>query len=656
MIRLKFRRKFSQIPVMNFNIRDIWKENRSELDNILEAGEFTANTTAAGLGLAIALGVANPAVGVTAASLAFAGSARKVIEFVATKRNKTLTLEEAVAYAAPLAYLNSFDSWIQRNSILAEKISQEQNQENQVDSRIENLTLDQKLATNALRNFHRSELAQTFNQILSSQLIEQGLIQTEAEIIVAWVAWKTGHYLKEVIEATRTINSKESAVIDIYKNTSQEDDSSPYKSIETYLTEQIATKPQKKVFSEKFSFADIYVPLKVAPVDANGKVNEEEKPFEVEEWTKEMLLNPQKGKQVMFIQGGPGRGKTVFCRMFADWVRQHLHPLWIPILIRLRDIESFEPSFEKTLQGAVKADFARDDGWLTDSKLRFLFLLDGFDELRMEGRARGGIERFIKQVGSFQERCNTSEMGHRFIVTGRQLALQGISYLPGNLKRVELLPMDDKLQQQWLDKWQKVVDENTNIAQERTAAFKAFLQSDSLPQEVKEDLAREPLLLYLLAAMHRDGNIRVEDLEGTSGIQTKITIYEQALNWVLTEQRKDRDKNVQPEIVRLEEDELRQVLMEAGLSVVQSGGECARVKTIEQRLTKSKPKIADKIQDIRTTLGDKVLKNALAAFYLKPASKEEEGAVEFFSQEFWGVSLCQANAAKYRTMDKLGRS
>ena len=62
---------------MTLNICKFWQQNRSELDNVLEAGEFTANTTAAGLELAIALGVANPVVSVTAAGLAFAGSARK---------------------------------------------------------------------------------------------------------------------------------------------------------------------------------------------------------------------------------------------------------------------------------------------------------------------------------------------------------------------------------------------------------------------------------------------------------------------------------------------------------------------------------------------------------------------------------------------------
>ena len=654
---------------MTLNIRKFWQQNRPELDNVLEAGEFTANTTAAGLGLAIALGVVNPVVGLTAAGLAFTGSIRKVIELAVKRWNKKLTLEEVVALAAPLAYLESFESCLQCNSILKKKISKEQNQENQVDKKIEieNLILDRELAANALRNFHSSELAQTFNQILSSQLIKQRLSQLDAKVIVSWVAWEAGRYLKEAVDEYS--NSSESVIIGIYKNANQEEDSSSYKSIENYLEEQIATKPKEKVFNENFSFADIYVPLKATLVNANGKVNRYQKYF-VNDWATEMLLNSSKAKQVMFIQGGPGRGKSVFCRMFADWVRQEIHPLWIPVLIRLRDIESFEPSFEKTLQGAVKADFARNDSWLTDSKFRFLFLLDGFDELRMEGRAKGGIERFIKQVGSFQERCDTSEMGHRFIVTGRQLALQGISYLPENLERVELLEMDDYLQKDWVNKWEKVVgiledlQPNTipliwfllrkyncmigilvirkflfNIGKEKSEAFWAFLQSDNLPQEVKQDLAREPLLLYLLAAMHRDGKITIEDLTGTSGIQTKIGIYEQALNWVLTEQRKDRHKDVQPEVVRLKPEQLRQVLMEAGLSVVQSGGECSMIKTIEQRLSKSKPKIANKIQEIRITKGDKVLKNALAAFYLKPASKDEEGAVEFFHKSF-GEFLC----------------
>ena len=236
---------------MTLNIDKFWQDNRPELGKALEAGEFTANTTAAGLGLAIALGVANPIVGVTAAGLAFAGSTRKVIEFFANRLNKKLSLEEVVAFAAPLAYLQSFDSWTQRNSILAEKIKQKQIQETQVDSRIENLTLNEQLATNTLRSFHKSELAQKFNEILSSQLVKQGLMPTESEIISVWVAWKTGLYLRKVIlESIKYANTE---IISIYQTENLEEDLAPYKSIELYLSEQIITQPQEKVFNEEFS-------------------------------------------------------------------------------------------------------------------------------------------------------------------------------------------------------------------------------------------------------------------------------------------------------------------------------------------------------------------------------------------------------------------
>ncbi|MEO8890502.1 MAG: NACHT domain-containing protein, partial [Coleofasciculaceae cyanobacterium] len=170
------------------------------------------------------------------------------------------------------------------------------------------------------------------------------------------------------------------------------------------------------------------MPLKAKPVDENGDVNQREKAFSLENWAKHILIDTKKSDQVMFIQGGPGRGKSVFCRMFADLVRQHFHPIWTPIVIRLRDISTLQKSFRETLRETVGADFAAsDNGWLTDKNTRFLFLLDGFDELVMQGRTSGGLDEFLKQVGQFQISCQQSqEMGHRVLITGRSLALYSL--------------------------------------------------------------------------------------------------------------------------------------------------------------------------------------------------------------------------------------
>jgi uncharacterized protein YjbI with pentapeptide repeats len=493
--------------------------------------------------------------------------------------------------------------------------------------KLKEFQLDEHLARNALTCFHKSELAQALNQLLSTQLQQAGMDQNEAQIVAAWVAWGTHRYLKKALEDAED-SVRQSA--ELYMSGRQQE-RDKYGSIDAYLRDQIAAKPLEKVFAESFTFRDIYVPLNAQPVDKNGNVHNWTGAFDLEAWAKSVLNDSNKQAQVMFIEGGPGRGKSVFCRMFADWVRQHLHPTWTPILIRLRDIRNFEKSIENTLRAAVKADFARsDNGWLTDRNTRFLFLLDGFDELLMERRTSEGLKEFLQQVGQFQRDCKQSqEMGHRVLITGRSLALQSIEWLmPSNMERVEIVPMDDELQQQWFRRWEAL------IGTDKTSAFQQFLQDQRCPERVRE-LAQEPLLLYLLAAMHRDGELTVEMFEGVGGTRAKILIYEQSLEWVLTKQR---PAWLMRELTQQDTDDLRRILTEAGLCVVQSGGECASVTMIEERL-KGDNTAKALLEEARKRIGDNPLRNALAAFYLQPAAGDKEGAVEFAHKSF-GEFLC----------------
>ena len=123
--------------------------------------------------------------------------------------------------------------------------------------------------------------------------------------------------------------------------------------------------------------------------------------------------------------------------MFADWVRQALYPAYIPILIRLRQVKVLASTLTATLKNCLEThDFVVSDvGWLTDKNTRFLFLLDGFDELLLEGRESGGLKEFLQQIEQFQKGSH-----HRFLITGRPLSLQGIERIitqSENLERVE---------------------------------------------------------------------------------------------------------------------------------------------------------------------------------------------------------------------------
>ena len=564
----------------------------------------------------------SPLAQVVGTGLPFVGMAAKLLAFFIEKTQEQPTLAECIFLVSQAAYLESFKGFLEQDASLLNRIGQTpvSDKVKQLLKKLADLEFSDKAAKETVICFRDSVLAKEFNLVLSERLEQAGLEDSQAKILTKRVAANTHRYLIEVWAVSG----------DAMKHLGQpsfsewREEQQQYQSIDEYLEKQIADKPKEKVFAEEFTFKDIYVPLKAKPIDKNGKPINDAEAFDLETWAKQLLEDEHKQNRVLFIEAGPGRGKSVFCRMFADWVRQHLYPVWTPVLIRLRDIPALQKSFRETLKDAVHAGFATDDAWLTEQNTRYLFFLDGFDELLMEGRSSGGLEQFLKQVGQFQEACQqSSEMGHRVLITGRTLALQGIErQMPDNLERVQIQVMNDELQQQWLSKWE------SQFGAEKTLAFQQFLQDECCPEQVKSDLAREPLLLYLLAAMHRDGILKVEDFQGTNSTQAKILIYNQAVNWVLTEQR---SKLLNRNLTELETEDLRRILTEAGLCVVQSGGECAPIAMIEERL-KADNSVKALLEEAQKRIGDNPLRNALAVFYLQQGSKE--GSVEFVHKSF----------------------
>ncbi|MBD2068438.1 pentapeptide repeat-containing protein [Leptolyngbya sp. FACHB-671] len=558
-------------------------------------------------------------------TLPFVSIATGLLKFYLETTQTEPSLAQSVGLVSQAAYLESFRAilvGLRNREQLLKKIGQEPASEG-VQRQIRQLgelEIDDKEARRAIAFFHESKLAKAFNEALTARLTELGIKPEAAIQIAERVARNTDEYMLPAL-----INAGESVkqLVDWYRLGGREV-FEKYFSIDSYLSERIQRRPLERVFDEQFSFRDIYVPLKAQLIQKNGEPDSNQSPVQIEQWARQLLNDVEKGDRVLFIQGGPGRGKSVFCRMFADWVRQHEHPRWTPILIRLRDVRTLEKDFEETLRKAIDRDFAENDpGWLTDRNIRFLFLLDGFDELLMEGRTSGGLEEFLRQVGRFQESCaHNSEKGHRILVTGRSLSLQSIERLmPPNLERVELLPMDDELQGQWLAQWGELVDADPTH-------LKEILHDPRLPDRVQE-LTREPLLLYLLAAMHRDGELRLEMFEAASEASAKVLIYQKTLDWVLTKQRPEL---LNRDLTELETEGLHRILAEAGLCVVQSGGESAAIAMIEERL-KSDDNAKSLLEAAQNRLQDSPLRNALSAFYME-SGRKGSGFVEFTHKSF----------------------
>ncbi len=567
---------------------------------------------------------------ITKEVIPFAPIAITILKFIIDATNKEPSLENCVLLVSQAAYIDSFQDILKQDSELLNKIDQNLPASHALALQIQKLgeqEFDKREVKKAILYFHKSQLAESFNQILQQRLQEAGLTETEAKTLTKRVACHTDEYMQDALV---DVGEKADKLWKWYYNAGGKEKLEKNLNIEDYLEQVIKPKPEENIFDEThITFLDLYVPLQVKELDVKDNAS-----LELEAWVKAILNDPDaKHKQVLFIQGEAGRGKSVFCRMFADWVRRELHPSFTPILIRLRDLRVLKDNLTDTLENYLQhLDFVTSDsGWLTDKNTRFLFLLDGFDELLLEGRASGGLKEFLEQVEQFQKDrlCH-----HQFLVTGRPLALQGNERFLSqtkSLKRVELQPMDDSLRQKWLEKW-------SVAAQVNKSDFEEFLQA--CPHEVKNKLAREPLLLYLLARMHRDNRLNVQMFAGADSIKAKIRIYDESVKWVLEKQRDSENQNDNSRLTGLESEDLRQFLTEAALCVVQSGNESARVTMLEARLKHSQNPAAKLIQDARQENGseknqqDKLLNNLLTAFYIKPASGDKGGSVEFVHKSF----------------------
>ncbi|ABW27749.1 pentapeptide repeat-containing protein [Acaryochloris marina] len=546
------------------------------------------------------------------------------------------TFESSVTIVAQLAYLRSLEIVLEKqDETIKAKLAQlllKDVVEQQL-SKFYKTELTLTEAKTATTQFRESVFAEKFGTDLIEQLQQFGLDNSQAQRLADQVLWGSHRYFHEVIaEAGESVEP----LAEFYRTGGQQE-LERYTAIDEYLKTRIRPTPQEQVFDEsspRVSFQDIYVRLEVQPLTQEGEVKRDVSPICSHEWTKKTLDQPaNQPRKVMFMEGEAGRGKSVFCRMIANWVCSEFGDAFIPLRIRLRDLRKLANNLTETLEDCPdleQENFVRgESSWLADKNTRFFIILDGFDELLLEGRATGGLKEFLQQVTDFQRRSH-----HQLLVTGRPLALQGIDRLitqNKDLERVRLEPMGDQLREGWLNKWQALFGE------EKVNQFREFLTA--CPKDITDTLAREPLLLYLLARLNREGHLTQGMFADTQAglnqdTQAKLRIYRAAVNWVLKKQRQDENLRLSG-LDSLED--LREILQEAALCVVQSGNETARLEMVKQRFQDSSNPIAELLKQAQATTGqseDKALNNLLTTFYLKPGERDQRGSVEFAHKSF----------------------
>lgn len=267
---------------------------------------------------------------------------------------------------------------------------------------------------------------------------------------------------------------------------------------------------------ESFALKDIYVPQKGLPIEENISEQDKKtiKPVDLKTWAQQQLTDLE---TIAIIESEPGYGKTTFCQLWAAQVAQEFYPSWMPIVIRLRDVK-YGKTLIETLNSAFPVNLST---WLEQENLPCLLLLDGLDELPPSAQGIRAQAVFIQQLLNFQ-----SQHRHKIVLTSRSKTLQEIApEVSLLLRRIIIQPLDANELKQWFQQWAKV--QSLAIAQN----FFTFLKQAGLFVSQSKfsglsALIRQPLMLHLLAILHRDGLLDDELLQLANNTQKSFLLWE----------------------------------------------------------------------------------------------------------------------------------
>ncbi len=267
---------------------------------------------------------------------------------------------------------------------------------------------------------------------------------------------------------------------------------------------------------ESFALKDIYVSQKGLPIEENISEQDKKavKPVDLKTWAQQQLTDLE---TIAVIESEPGYGKTSFCQLWAAQVAQELYPTWMPIVIRLRDVQ-YGKTLIETLNSAFGVNLST---WLEQENLPCLLLLDGLDELPHSAQGIRAQAIFIQQLLNFQ-----SQHRHKIVLTSRSTTLPEIvSELPLLLRRIIIQPLDVDEFKQWFQQWAKV--QSLPIAQNFFTLLKqaGLFNSQSKLSELSP-LVRQPLMLHLLGILHREGLLDDELLQLAANTQKSFLLWE----------------------------------------------------------------------------------------------------------------------------------
>jgi AAA domain (dynein-related subfamily) len=208
------------------------------------------------------------------------------------------------------------------------------------------------------------------------------------------------------------------------------------------------------------------------------------------------LTSPQATISPLVLLGQPGSGKSLLTKVLAARLPARE---FLTIRVVLREVPAdadLQSQIEYAIRDATRENLTWPDLVSTAGDALPVVMLDGFDELL---QATGVSQSdYLEKIALFQEREAVHGHPVAVIVTSRTAVADRARIPPGGAVSVRLEAFSEQQVTQWLEVWN-----------EANAPFQAARNLQPLDAEtVLEggELARQPLLLLMLALYDADGN------------------------------------------------------------------------------------------------------------------------------------------------------
>lgn len=397
------------------------------------------------------------------------------------------------------------------------------------------------------------------------------------------------------------------------------------------------------MFAESFSLRQVYVPLRAAwhTKEMNEKDGEEDirRAVWIEEHLVDWVLNGESEDALRVLSGGPGSGKSSFCRKFvADYVSEFKGHGIATLFIQLHQFNpegDLCPAIVRYLKDnqevALNWDVIGDESFNS-----VLLVFDGLDELSESGETGGDIARkFVYHINQQLQLRNAKGRCHlRVLLTGREIVIQAhresefrqesslLELLPYTVPRVvkdKIIDPENILDTDHRDLWWKKYGEASG---EHLRETKMTIRE--MPEELKGEnleITREPLLNYLVALSYIGG---FEFTTQTS----RNEIYQNLIERVYEGEYRDSRTNLG--VGGLQWEEFILVLEEGAMAVWRNGGRKASLEEIQDHCGNIIPSAwIDQFEEKAETGYTRLL----TAFYFRKSGSREE-TFEFTHKSF----------------------